>query len=640
MKQLQQRYIYKIPSQELRKAKWNLNLPLSLAMKDYKDYIVSLGSSQELRFIDELNEIDDIEQKALDLKERIKKEKKKPKGKNTRTTIEYLYKLLYELLFTPDYMCVIMNRKSDYDRANKGFTVNGIKYRRFLGTNGGIKNSTIVYISEDKYAELKMRLDNGRDMSAKLVPAKLEAYQALPCSASVPLPQPTGVIVVDECMTRFKEDVIMIDDKNDGEPVMTFEKDFEIEHDDSDGYGLMSPRYATIVNMELNGIAEPISGMNTRWAWNKGMLYTFDFVEFGEKIANTYMIKDAWGDLRDVRNADIILTTSMLKLWDSYSCWEDYYNNCRLNNYKFASPKTTPMELEGVRTMNYQFLQSYEFDDDELQELCQPTIDEIKDVVGMDYRKAILFLAGFGLNEDNCMSKSFDNYTKALMADRRMINDPFVRRKIWNMISKKIEAAKRGVIKVDGNYAMISGDPYALCQSMFGLEVTGLLKSWEIYHKYWLDKGATEVACFRAPMTSHANIRKMKLANREECNYWYRFIKTALIFNAWDTACDAMNGADKDGDTNMVTDNAVILKRTLNLPTIMCAQRKAEKIVPTEESIIEANKLAFNDEIGTTTNYITSMIERQSGFPKDSEEYKVLNYRILCGQLYQQNCID
>lgn len=94
------------------------------------------------------------------------------------------------------------------------------------------------------------------------------------------------------------------------------------------------------------------------------------------------------------------------------------------------------------------------------------------------------------------------------------------------------------------------------------------------------------------------------------------------------------------GDTNMCTDNPVILKRTLNLPTIMCVQRKAAKVIPTEESIIEANKLAFNDDIGTTTNYITSMIERQSGFDKESEEYKVLNYRILCGQLFQQNCID
>ena len=187
---------------------------------------------------------------------------------------------------------------------------------------------------------------------------------------------------------------------------------------------------------------------------------------------------------------------------------------------------------------------------------------------------------------------------------------------------------------------MISGDPYALCQSMFGMEITGLLHKGELYHKYWIDKGSTELACFRAPMTCHNNIRKMKLADREETRHWYQYITTAAIFNAWDTACDAMNGADKDGDTNMDTDNEIIVRNTLNSPTIMCVQRKAEKRIPSEEDIIQSNKLAFNDDIGTVTNYVTSMIERQAGFKKGTLEYEELAYRIMCGQLYQQNTID
>ena len=39
-------------------------------------------------------------------------------------------------------------------------------------------------------------------------------------------------------------------------------------------------------------------------------------------------------------------------------------------------------------------------------------------------------------------------------------------------------------------------------------------------------------------------------------------------------------------------------------------------------------------------SYIPSQICLQARFPKDSEEYKVLDYRILCGQLFQQNSID
>lgn len=642
--------IYKITSKQLKKANWNLTLPLKTAMRECPDCIVALNDSQCLRFIDEINNRQDINEAVKCIQRKIKDIKKKPKTKDTKLLIGEYYNSLYSLQFQKDYICVIMESNKDYDRANQGFSINFgkvdgkdciIRYRRLLGTNGGIKNSTIVYVNELIYPELKKRLDNGRDMSKELVPAKLEAYQALICSGSIPLPEPRGIIVVNDCITHFKEDVILLNDENSDEPIMTYENDYEIEHNDSDGYGLMLPSYSRKVNEFLNGDGEhTIAGMNTRYAWTKGMCYTFDFIEFAEKVAGTYEIIDAWGDKRDVRDADIILTVSMLKLWDSYKNWEDYYANCQENHYQFSTPKTTPDELESVRDTNYQFLQSYHFTDEELQELCQPTIDEIEDVLGMDYRKSLVFLSGFGLTETNNFWNNLDYYVKALMADERMICDPYVRRKIWNMIKTRIEMAERGAIRINANFAMISGDPYALAQSMFGIEVTGLLKAGEVYHKYWIDRGATEIACFRAPMTCHNNIRKMSLANTDDVQHWYQYITTALIFNAFDTACDAMNGADKDGDTNMCTDNPVILHNTKNLKTIMCVQRKAAKKVSTESDIVEANKLAFNDDIGVVTNHITGMFDVQAGYNPNSEEYKVLDYRIMCGQLYQQNTID
>lgn len=632
--------IYKIHSRQLKKAKWNLNLPLEVAMDDYPELIVSLGDSQVLRFIDEINGVTDVDRKVRSIQRKIKQEKKKPKSKETKVMIKNLYEALYSLQFEKDYVCIIMDSNNDYDRANQGFKINGIDFVRFLGTNGGIKNSTIVYVNKQLYPELKKRLDNGRDKSVPLVPAKLEAYQALICSGSTPLPEPKGFIVVHDCITHFKDHVILINDEADGEPVMTEVNDYDIEHNDSDGYGLMLPSYARKVNQYLTGEDEPISGMNSRLSFEKGMVYTFDFVDFAEKIAGTYEITDVWGDKRDVRDAEVILTESMLKLWDCYDNWEDYYNNCKENHYTFSTPKITPPVLENVRNTNYQFLQSYDLTDEELQELCQPTIDEITGVLGMDYRKSLVFLAGYSLNEDNAFNEELDYCIRALMIDERMINDPFVRHKIWTMISKRIEMAKRGAIKVNANYAMISGDPYALCQSMFGMKITGLLKAGEVYHKYWRDKGTEEIACFRAPMTSMGNIRRLKVNKDENTAYWYQYIKTAAIMNCWDTSCEAMNGSDKDGDTNMDTDNPILVKNTLNSPTIVCVQRKADKKIVEESDIIKANKLAFNDDIGIVTNHVTSMFEIQAGFKKGSKEYETLAYRIKAGQLFQQNTID
>ena len=642
MKQKNLRLIYKINTKQLKKSKWNLALPLDVAAKDYPDVIVSIGDSQLMRFIDELNGVSDLDSKITSLYSKIRHEKRKPKNQKTKLKIRSLYKSLYELQFQKDYVCIVMNSKKDYDRANKGFTINGIQYRRFLGTNGGIKNSTIVYVNADLYPELKRRLDNGRNKDVPLVPAKLEAYQALICSGSVPVPKPEGIIVVKDCITHFKENIIMLDDKQSDEPVMSYIEDYELENDDSDGYGLMLPSYAKKVNSFLNGVddIEPLSGMNTRYAWNKGMLMTFDYIEFAKDVANSYIIKDVWGDLRDIRNSEIILTESMLKLWNCYDSWEDYYKNCEENHYDFSITKVCPDELESVRNTNYQFLQSYDLTDNDIQVLCKPSIDEIKEVLGMDYRKSLVFLCGFGLNENNVLSSNTDNCIRSLMVEPKLINDSFVRKKILNMISKRIQMCKRGAIRINANFAVISGDPYALCQSIFGMEITGLLSSGEIYHKYWIDKNADEIACFRAPMTGHNNIVKLKLNKDSDCAYWYRYIKTAIVLNAWDSTRNSLNGADCDGDLFMTTDNRVILENTRHTPTIVCVQRKAEKKIVTEEDIIEANKLAFSDEIGIVTNHITSMFEVRSGYRPDSEEYKTLSYRIMCGQLFQQNVID
>lgn len=641
-----QKMVFKLHSKQLRKSNWNLTLDLADAIN--AEQVVTLGDSQLLRFIDEINGVFDRDRRIRSVKREIKTVRRLPISKESRGRIRDLYKELQQLQFQPDYLCLIMDTEKDYDRANGGFTVNGVRYRRFLGTNGGIKNSTIVYVNTDLYDELKRRLDNGRDKTVPLVPAKLEAYQALVCSGSIPIPEPNGIIVVKDCITRFKEDVILIDDCADGEPKLTFERGYEFEHNDSDGFGLMLPSYSRRVNYFLGGNkGECVSGMNTRYAWTKGMVYTFDFLEFAQQVAGSFEVVDVWGKTRDIRDAEVILTESMLKLWMCYDSWEDYHKNCMLNHYEFSVTKTTPDELENVRFTNYQFLQGMKshsdnsyLTDEEVKQLCKQTFDEIDGALGLDPRKSIAFLTGSGLSEQNAFSNGTDVCARALMAEPSIINDPFIRKKIWRMIVKRIEMAKRGAIQVNGNFAMISGDPYALCQSMFGLPVTGLLKAHEVYHKYWSDRGAKEIACFRAPMTVINNVRRMTLVDSEETRHWYQYIQTALIYNAWDSSCEAMNGADKDGDTNMCTDNPIILRHIPNAPTIVCIQHKAEKKIVTEEDIIKANKLAFNDDIGIVTNHVTSMIERQSVFQEGSKEWNALEYRIMCGEKYQQDTID
>lgn len=561
-KKLQQ-YIYKIDSNLLEKKKWDLTLSIEDARK-IDGIVVALADSQVLSWINELNGTQDYDEKAKVIKKEIKWIKKQPVNKENKRRISELYKELYKLQFKEDYVCVVMNKKSHYKRANKGFRINGIEYKRLLCTTGGVKMSTVVYASERVVYELKTRINNGRNESVQIVPAKYGAYEALVASGSLEVswprdndaPIPGGVIVVKDCMTHFKADVINVDDSNyPEEPMVELMKDQDIDNNASDGCSIITPELSRRWNGELNGDYDrTISGFNLRNAWLKGMTFTMDIVKFAEEVVGAsddhpekYYITDVWGDRRDIREALLIVTESQLKLWSSYSSWEDYYYNCIKNKYTFRIAKTAPYfeDLDEVRQLNYQFIAPLDLSDDDISELIGPTVREIKDIMGLDVRKSIAYLCGKGLDDDT--AQYADIFAKVLMIEPNMINDPFIRNKIRKMISRRIRDAKIGVLdSYYSNFQIISGDLYALAESMFGMEPVGLLKSGQIYSKFWVDKGVDKVLCARAPMSNEHSLITQKVAHNEEIDKWFQYIDSVVVINAWDTAPMALNGCDMD----------------------------------------------------------------------------------------------
>lgn len=513
--------------------------------------VVALADSTVLRWIDELNGISDADTQAGIINQQIRHIlKQKDVSSATKLRIRDLMRKRNLILFKQDYVCVVMDSIKDYRKmCERGFVINGIPYTRLLATTGGVKNRTVVFISERLYPEIRRRLDNGRDMNKKIVPAKFGAYEALACSASTPVSDPKGILVVHDCYTDFVEDVITIDDSCDGEPELKYVDGYKVHKDCSDGFGTMTPERAEIWSKEL-GLGYTMSGCNTRYAWEKGMLVTFDHVAFAEKVNGAspdnedgYKVTDVWGDVWDVRDVDVILTESMLKLWDSYSSLGDYLRNCHENHYTMSIPKVAPEKLDDVWTTNYQFLQSYDLTDDELRELVQPTMDWLDDVMGGDYRKLMLYVNGTHISANQFLRKE-PSVSKGMFIEPELVHDTITATMIRDMTKKKVQQAKLGKILVNGNFEIASGDPYALWQSIFGMKVTGLLYSGEIYSKHWVDRDSRNVICFRAPMTCANNIVPMAVATSEDIDYWYQYIKTMVIFNAWDTAADAMNGED------------------------------------------------------------------------------------------------
>lgn len=539
------RYILKINSQDILSNDLNLEISFEDARND--DKIISISDSQVIRWIDAINKKNRNKEKVAydDIKCKIKSLKKNKTDKKIKKEINILYDILNKMQFIPELINVVMSKPNDIDKLKDGFQVNGKTYVRFIGSPNQVKKSTVTYTC--MHDELNKLVENDRDPNYKIVPAKYEAYKALTLSGSYPVTNTNRILVVDDLITHFTEDVIFLDDSETDEPKMEH-KTAEIELDESDGYGLISPTLAEIWSDDMH-LDYVISGCCIRHSFTKGMLAVFDFKEFARRHGKR-VVKDVWGKEHDINNIDIILTTSMLKLWAAYNSIDDFIKKSEKNGYGFCVTKITPKHLDEVRTLNYQFIQSYELTDEQIRELISPTVNELKDILHGDINKTILFLKGMNITEDT-ISVNVNDYVKALMIDERMINDSYVIDRINMLIKKKIDDAKIGVLKVQGNYAIVVGDPYALCQHIFGLDVKnedyGLLKAGEIYHKFWQDKDVGEVVCFRAPQTSHNNIKKVRISKgNSEADYWYRYCSNLIMLNCHDSICHALNGMDKD----------------------------------------------------------------------------------------------
>ena len=155
-----QHFVFKLHTQRLKKAGWSLSLTLADARRNGE--LVALADSTLLRFMQELQGVANRAERIYTLKTKLRALRQSPSSPAVRREIQQAYDRLDQLQFQPDYLCLVMDSIADYHRANKGFTVNGIPFVRLLGTNGGVKTSTIVYVNQAIFPALIERLDNGR----------------------------------------------------------------------------------------------------------------------------------------------------------------------------------------------------------------------------------------------------------------------------------------------------------------------------------------------------------------------------------------------------------------------------------------------------------------------------------------------
>jgi len=642
-------YTLKFKSSRLKEFGYEINTTFNEA-KEFKE-VIALADSQMLR------SIRDITKRTVkyDKLERLYSERKLCqkrllKNKNVdcySNRIIEIQNKINRTMFIPNYITVVIDHNSHYDYLYKnGFTVtiDGVTrhYRRVSCSAGQARVSTVAFASTDIIDELKLRLNNGRDTTKKIAPSKFNAYFGLSGSASKIVSEPKFIVVKDfNNYTHFKANYVTETDWSKDD-IVTVKDTGKMEMNRTDGMGLISPRQAEKWAKEL-GLDYIPSQFGLRQSFIKGMLCVFDIHDFckimndGNYIVDT-IYKDKNGEYikADLRDYDVIISESQFKLWDSFHSVDEYIENCHRNKLYWSVPQYAPKEAKNMLKLNYQFIQTLDLKQKDVEELCKQFVDWIEGVSYKNVPYMLLFLLGINNNKENIEEflRSGQNYwIKSLIVNPELRNDKYIRTKIRELIKKKIQNGCIGDIYVDGNFQIIVSDPFGFMQHVCGQEVTGLLGEGQFYSNYWNERKVTQVDAMRSPLTYKSEHVILNLRNDDCVDYWYKYCKLGIILNYHGHECVNFAGSDFDLDILATTSNKTIISHTYKdaLPVVYDAP-KPKKIIFTEDDLYESDKFSFGSIIGSITNKSSNAyallpnIELEYG--KDSKEYKITESRL------------
>lgn len=652
-----QLYTMKFNSSRLKKFNYDIQIDYKQALDNGE--IIALADNQLLRTIRDIvvkksKNKKDMQKRILDrnlLEEFYNELNYLRKYKNNDSNIKKIKNIkqkIIDMCFIPEYVTIIMEHEKHYEYLyENGLKINGVKYFRLSTSAGQGRVSTVTFCSSEVLEVVNEILDNGRDKNKKFSPSKFNAYKGLYGSATKIVTTPRFCVVPDYYSdVTFKVNWVT---ETDGEQDdIIEEKTVTKSFNRWDGQGLISPEMAKIWADDL-GLNYTPAEFCVRQSFLKGMVCVFPFHEFCEKKnKGNYIVKSIYKDKNgdnievDLRDCDLIITESQFKLWDSYSSLEEYEENCAKNNLKWGVSLYTDKEIKDTLFYNYQFLQVLDIKKEDIPQLCENFINWIEGINSDNIWHTLLFLMGVKVDNSSIkkyLENSKNYWVKSLILNHDLINDKYIKKKIYNLIKTKIENGCIGRITLPGNNQTLVSDPYGMMEYLCGHEVRGLLGEKEYYSHYWSEKNTSQIIGTRPPLTFRSEVTKLNLTNTDEQKYWYRYLYGGIIVNIHGYETDNWAGSDFDYDFLSTTNNEIILKSVYEgeYPVVYEAPNP-EKIHFTESDLYISDKFSFGSIIGAITNKSTSGIallkHLEELYGKNSKEYTTTLTRIkMCTKL-------
>ena len=633
-KKLQQFFIYKINSKRLIQDNLNIELNINQARKNGE--LVSIGDSQMLRSLRDITGKNNYEEELQILLERKRKLKHKDGNSLDLYNIE---NRIDEILFVPEIISITVDDNRHYIKIIKdGLFINNKKFVRLMCSAGQARRNNVLLVDSNVEIQLKNILNNGR-ADIEITPAKFNAYFALSSSTALQVTTPLFCIIPD-CEVKRKEKVEWVEEDPNGDDIITpIEK--ELDFNLFDGQGLISPRMAQqwALDLELDYIP---SCFIIRSNFIKGLVVVIDFVEYSDEIGK-HIITDIYGNNVNIRDMDVILTASQFKLWNAFKSTQEYVRNCKLNKIGWGITRYAPKQEKNHTTLNYQFIQALNLDENSIVSLCGKTVEYFENIINNYNKYALLYLLGDLCDDNydnNVLDKIDDPVCLAILLNNKLIEDPYIQNHIINSLNRKIIDSYIGNLIVDGQYSFLVCDPYAFLEYIFGLSVKGLLKEKEHYSRYWLNRKNKNIVAMRSPLTWKSEPLLLNLVENDKIHKWYKYLDNCCIFNVNGNDKMLLADCDADGDIICLTNQKDVINGVYGGLPISYENKKAKKEKIIESELYKADILGFFTKVGFLTNLSTTMYAMLPMFDEESKEYKEIIRRLKQARKEQGSIID
>lgn len=399
------------------------------------------------------------------------------------------------------------------------------------------------------------------------------ARVSLTTSSSYKVKLKPRICIVDNPTYTYLADYVSVDDKMQLHEHKAGTLDSRYyEHEAFDGCGLMTPSFADAIAKELE--------MDYKLDWcgirlyngtaTKGLLTRIDFVEYFREYANTYTIKDIYGNNHDVREIDCIINCSMAKWAKNFKSMEDLQANMDKippfykddMEYIYIT-KTNKREPRLYTLSNYQLMSNLALKFNDYKEMGKLTEEIYQKVCDKDL-ETIKFLLGDivknGVGEDD-EDIDINMSTKAhalLNLDSDFLKLGVVDNAIRKMIISKVNTLATGKMYLKGHYKVACADPIAQLNYLINGQLHNEYSLKE--REYFIPHNANKkLVISRNPLNSFSEVQKIETTTNEVYEkYLGELTEEILVFNQVDDTAMLCSGEDFDTDVNFVVDNEII----------------------------------------------------------------------------------